>query len=256
MSMPGRLLNKVAIVTASTEGIGLAIAQRLAREGAKVVISSRQTNKVNKAVELLRSDNLECHGLVCHVAKKEDRQNLISETVKKYGGIDIVVSNAAVNPSFGPMFSMDENSWDKIFETNVKSTFFLVKEALPHLKKRKGSNILIISSLGAYAPFPLIAPYCVSKTALIGMTKAMGPPCADLGIRVNCIAPGVIKTKFSRALWDGVEETDTTNYKDFFMKRIGKPEEIAGAAAFLCSDDASYMTGETLIVAGGTNSRL
>ena len=109
--------------------------------------------------------------------------------------------------------------------------------------------------IAGYAPFPLIAPYSISKTALIGMTKAMGPPCAELGIRVNCIAPGVIKTKFSKALWED-EDVKEKGTSEFFMKRIGHPEEISGVATFLCSDDASYVTGETIIVAGGTNARL
>lgn len=248
-------MNKVALVTGSTEGIGFSIAKRLAQEGAKVVISSRKQANVDKALETLRKDKLECHGLVCHVGKSQDRTKLVNEAVEKYGSIDIVVSNAATNPSFGPMFDIDEASWDKIFDTNVKSSFFLVKECLPFLQKKKGSSVLIISSVGGYTPFPLIAPYSVSKTALIGMTKAMAPQCAEMGIRVNCIAPGIIKTNFSRALWDGNEEQFEES-SEFFMKRIGHPDEIAGTAAFLSSDDASYITGETIIVAGGVNARL
>lgn len=252
--MTGRLLNKVAIITGSTEGIGFSIAQRLAKEGAKVVISSRKQAKVDQALENLRKDNLECHGLVCHVAKSKDRSKLIEETVQKYGGIDILVSNAATNPSFGPIFDIEEDAWDKIFETNVKSTFFMIKQALPHLEKRKNPSILIISSIAAYAPFPLIAPYSISKTALVGMTKAMAPQCASLGIRVNCIAPGVIKTGFSKALWENEDLLKENN--DCFMKRVGTPDEIAGAAAFLCSDDASFITGETIVISGGSNARL
>ena len=252
--MAKRFLNKVAIVTASTEGIGFSIAQRLAREGAKVIVSSRKQNKVDKAVEQLKNENLDVHGLVCHVAKEADRKRLIDETIQKYGGLDILVSNAAANPHMGPMFDIDEGSWDKIFETNVKASFFMIKQALPHLKQRRNSSILIISSIAAFAPFPLIAPYSVSKTALIGMTKAMAPQCADMGIRVNCIAPGVIKTNFSKAIWEDQEQFKQNS--EFFMKRPGTSEEIAGTAAFLCSDDASYITGETVIVAGGSNARL
>merc|ERR1712150_167103 len=255
MSFTKRLVNKVALITGSTEGIGFSIAQRLAQEGAKVVISSRKQKNVDEALKSLKEKKLDCHGMVCHVGKNEDRSNLINETVKKYGGIDIVVSNAANNPAFGPIFDCDEASWDKIFETNVKATFFLVKEALPYLEQRKGSSVLIISSLGGYTPFPLIAPYSVSKTALIGLTKAMAPQAAALGIRVNCIAPGIIKTNFSRALWEGNEQMFEEG-NEFFMKRVGSPDEIAGTAAFLSSDDASYITGETIIVAGGVNARL
>jgi len=119
----------------------------------------------------------------------------------------------------------------------------------------RGSSIVIISSLGAYTPFPMIAPYSVSKTTLVGMTKAMAPHCASLGVRVNCIAPGVIKTNFSKALWEGNEDMFKES-GDFWMKRAGEPDEIGGTAAFLASDDASYITGETVIVAGGVNARL
>lgn len=255
MNMASRLMNKVALVTGSTEGIGFSIAKRLAQEGAKVVISSRKQANVDKALESLKSENLECHGLVCHVNKSDHRSNLINETVKKYGGIDIVVSNAASNPAFGQIFDIDEGSWDKIFDTNVKSAFFLIKEALPYLEQRKGSSVTIISSLGGYTPFPLIAPYSVSKTTLIGLTKAMAPQCAEMGIRVNCIAPGIIKTNFSKALWEGNEDMFKES-NEFFMKRVGHPDEIAGTAAFLSSEDASYITGETIIVAGGVNARL
>ncbi len=134
-------------------------------------------------------------------------------------------------------YKIDESSWDKIFETNVKATFFLIKEAMPYLEKRKGSSALIISSIGGYTPFPLIAPYSVSKTALIGLTKAMAPQAAAMGVRVNCIAPGIIKTNFSRALWEGNEQMFEEG-NEFFMKRVGHPDEIGGTAAFLCSDDA------------------
>lgn len=255
MSIVGRLANKVAIITGSTQGIGFSIAKRLAKEGAKVVISSRKQANVDEAVAKLKSENVDCIGLTCHVGKSEDRKNLIERTVEKYGGIDVVVSNAAINPSFGEIFDIEESSWDKIFDINVKSTFFLIKEAIPFLSQKKGSSIIIVSSLGAYTPFPMIAPYSISKTALVGMTKAMAPQCAQLGIRVNCIAPGIIRTNFSRALWEG-NETHFEESSEFMMKRVGEPDEIGGTAAYLASEDSSYVTGETIIVAGGVNARL
>lgn len=234
--------------------IGFSIAQRLAREGAKVVVSSRKQENVSKAVDLLKKENLDCLGVVCHVGKEGDRKKLIDKTVESYGGIDILVSNAATNPHFGNIFDIDEGTWDKLFDTNVKSTFFIIKQAMPYLNKRKDSNVLIISSIAGYSPFPLIAPYSISKTALIGMTKAMAPLCATHGVRVNCIAPGVIKTKFSSALWQ--DEKLLQENTDCFMKRVGDSDEVASTAAFLCSNDASYITGETIVCAGGTNARL
>jgi dehydrogenase/reductase SDR family protein 4 len=256
MSQSLRFLNKVAVVTGSTEGIGFSIAERLAKEGAKVVVSSRKQAKVDKAVDQLKSQNLDVHGLTCHVGKQEDRTRLIESAVEKYGGIDMLVSNAAANPHFGNVFDIDESNWDKIFDTNVKSTFFTIKEAIPHLEKRKNSSILIISSVAAYAPFRLIAPYSISKTALLGITKAIAPQCAEQGIRVNCLAPGVIKTNFSKALWSNEDILREQEEQMCFQKRMGTCDEMAGTAAFLLSEDANYITGETIIADGGSNSRL
>lgn len=250
-----RLEGKVAIVTASTLGIGFAIAERLGHEGAHVVVSSRKQKQVDSAVENLKKQGLSVLGLACHVGIKEDRTRLIVETVKKFGGIDILVSNAAVNPLFGPTFEATEESWDKIFDINIKSAFLLSKEVVPYLEKRGGGNIVFVSSIGGYNPFPLIALYSVSKTALLGLVKALVPQCASMNIRVNAIAPGIIKTRFSESLWKdpNVEKTASAQIP---MQRYGLPEECSGAVAFLVSDDASYITGETIVMAGGTQSRL
>lgn len=250
-----RLEGKVAIITASTDGIGFAIAQRLGQEGAHVVISSRKQDHVDHAVAKLKEANISVFGQVCHVGKADDRERLISETVSRHGGLDILVSNAAVNPTFGPILDTTEQQWDKIFEINVKAAFLLTKECVPHLEKRKGSSIVFVSSIGGYRPFDLLGPYSVSKTALLGLIPALAPQLHLKGIRVNGIAPGIIRTKFSGALWadESVEEQATAGIP---MKRLGEPHECAGAVAFLCSDDASYMTGETIIMAGGSQARL
>jgi len=253
--MTARLANKVAVVTASTEGIGFAIARRLALDGCKVVVSSRKEANVKKAIERLKNEKLECHGLVCHVGKQEDRKKLIDETISKYGGIDVLVTNAAVNPHFGSAFTIDEASWDKLFEINVKSTFFTIKQALPHMKNRKGASVIIVSSIAGLTPFQMLGPYSITKTALLGLTKAIAPECAQMGIRVNCIAPGIIKTNFSKALWENEDVLDISN-QNCPMKRVGDADECAGVASFLASDDASYITGETIVVAGGSPSRL
>ncbi|XP_077982208.1 dehydrogenase/reductase SDR family member 4-like [Glandiceps talaboti] len=250
-----KLDGKVAVVTASTDGIGFAIARKLAEDGAHVVISSRKQNNVDKAVETLKSENLSVSGMVCHVGKPEDRTKLLQSAAEKSGGIDILVSNAAVNPSFGPILDTTEKVWDKIFEINVKVAFFLSKEAIPYMEKRGGGSIVFVSSIGGYNSFELIAPYSVSKTALLGLTKAMAPQCATMNIRVNAIAPGVIKTKFSQAIVES-DEGRSLAEQQTALKRLGEPSECAGAVSFLCSDDASYITGETIIMAGGMPSRL
>lgn len=241
-------------MTASTDGIGLAIAERLATDGASVMISSRKQQNVDKTVSALRAKGLTVSGVVCHVADKDHRTNMIEKTVRDFGGIDLLVSNAAVNPVFGPILDVTEKAWDKIFDVNVTSTFFLVKEVVPYMEKRGGGSIVLVSSQGGYAPSEFMGPYSVSKTALLGLTKALVPQLSRMNIRVNCIAPAVIKTRFSEALWNNkLSQT----YKDNIpMKRFGEADECAGIVSFLLSSDASYITGETVVIAGGASTRL
>ncbi|CAG05752.1 unnamed protein product [Tetraodon nigroviridis] len=193
------LTGKVAIVTASTDGIGLAAAQALGSRGAHVVVSSRRQANVDKAVALLRSQDIQVTGTTCNVGKGEDREKLIQTALDRCGGIDILVSNAAVNPFFGNTLDSTEEVWDKILSVNVKSAFLLTKLVVPHMEKRGGGNIIFVSSVGAYQPMQGLGPYCVSKTALLGLTKVLAPELAQSNIRVNCVAPGVIKTRFSAA---------------------------------------------------------
>uniref|UniRef100_A0A8C4SNK6 Dehydrogenase/reductase (SDR family) member 4 n=1 Tax=Erpetoichthys calabaricus TaxID=27687 RepID=A0A8C4SNK6_ERPCA len=251
----GKLQGKVAVVTASTEGIGFAAARSLAQEGASVVLSSRSRENVERAVAELRHENLSVTGTTCHVGKSEDRERLVSMAVKEYGGIDILVTNAAVNPFFGNILDSTEAVWDKILDVNVKATFLLTKLVVPHMEKRGGGSVVIVSSIAGFQPFQFLGPYSVSKTALLGLTKALAPELAPLNIRVNCVAPGLIKTNFSAALWKD-ENVKEEFLKNVSMKRIAEPKEISGVISFLCSDDASYITGETIVTAGGMNARL
>nr|XP_015802286.2 dehydrogenase/reductase SDR family member 4 [Nothobranchius furzeri] len=249
------LTGKVAIVTASTDGIGLATAQALGKRGAHVVVSSRRQANVDKAVALLQSQSIKVTGTTCNVSSGEDREKLVQMTLDQCGGIDILVSNAAVNPFFGNIMDSTEDVWDKILSVNVKSSFLMTKLVVPHMEKRGGGNVIFVSSVGAYQPMQALGPYCVSKTALLGLTRALAPELAQSNIRVNCVAPGVIKTRFSSALWkneDVVEELK----KQLSIKRLGEPEEIGGVIAFLCSEEASYITGETITVTGGMGCRL
>ncbi|XP_037933693.1 dehydrogenase/reductase SDR family member 4 [Teleopsis dalmanni] len=250
-----RFQGKVAIVTASTDGIGFAIAKRLAEDGANVVISSRKEKNVANAVEKLRKLNLNVMGLKCHVAEASDRKQLFEETMRKYGKLNILVSNAAANPAVGPVLDCEENVWDKIFDINVKSSYLLAKEALPYLRKEKGSSIVFVSSIAGYDAFELLGAYSVSKTALIGLTKAASKDLAPEGIRVNCLAPGIIKTKFSQALHEE-ESANEAALARIPMRRLGMPDEMAGIVAFLVSDDASYITGESIVASGGMTARL
>lgn len=195
-----RLEGKVCIVTASTEGIGLAIAKRLGAEGGKVVVSSRKQANVDEAVKLLQDQGATVHGVACHVGNAGDRKKLFDETIKCFGGLDILVSNAAVNPEVGQVLDASEQAWDKIFDINVKSSFLLAKEAKPLLVKRGGGAVVFMSSIGGYQPFEELGAYSVSKTALFGLTKAAALDLVRENIRVNCVAPGIIETKFSASV--------------------------------------------------------
>ncbi|XP_066461093.1 dehydrogenase/reductase SDR family member 4-like [Eleutherodactylus coqui] len=251
LQAPRKLEGKVALVTASTDGIGLAIARRLAQDGAKVLVSSRKQQNVDKTVQELKMEGLDVEGTVCHVGKNEDRVKLVNTAIQKFGGVDILVSNAAVNPFFGNVLDSTEEVWEKILDVNVKATFLLVKLVVPKMQER-----------GRLSPPPAnsilgrrLGPYCVSKTALLGLTKVLAPELRSLNIRVNCLAPGVIRTRFGAIIWENESILDQAKHQ-LGISRIGEPEECAGAVSFLCSPDASYITGETLVVAGGGQSHL
>ncbi|KAG2628900.1 hypothetical protein PVAP13_3KG404500 [Panicum virgatum] len=213
-----RLEGKVAVVTASTQGIGLAIAERLGLEGAAVVISSRKQKNVDDAVKRLKAQGITAVGAVCHVSDAQQRKSLIDTAVKNFGHIDILVSNAAANPTVDGILEMKEAVLDKLWDINVKASILLLQDAAPHL--RKGSSVIIISSIAGYNPEQGLTMYGVTKTALLGLTKRK-------------------------------ELTERT-----IIKRLGSVEDMAAVAAFLASDDASFITAETIVVAGGIQSRL
>jgi len=226
------------------------------------VISSRRQDNVDEVVGRLKKQGLTVAGLVCHVGNAADRTKLIDFTLSTFGRIDILVNNAGINPHMGDILDITEEMWDKLFDVNVKAAFLLTKAVVPHMEKVGGGSIIFNASIGAYKPPVGIAAYGVTKTTLLGLTKAFAVSLVHQNIRVNCIAPGVIKTKMSRALWDkgpGQSEDDKTAGEGLWeipMGRFGEPKECAGAVTFLCSDDASYITGETIAIAGGVQSRL
>ena len=250
------LSGKIAIVTGSTDGIGLDIARRLGLDGCKVVVSSRKADNVDRAKIQLQSEGIDAIGLTCNVGHDEDRRRLVATTVDKFGRIDILVNNAAANPFFGHILDCSESHWDKIFDTNVKAPFLLTQLVAPEIAKQQdGGAILIVASLAGLNPFPFLGPYSVSKTALLGLTKALAAELAPKNIRVNCLAPGIIDTKFASALTSNEEAMEAT-MAFTPMKRVGVPADVSGVASFLCSEDAAYITGETLVIAGGAPSRL
>lgn len=249
-SLPNRYDKKICLVTGSSQGIGYEILKRFGQEGAIVILSSRKKENCDKASKELTSLFIKHDIITCNFNQKAEREKLFNQIKNKYNKLDVLVCNIAVNPYFGNAYEIMEKEYDKIFETNVKNTFFTIKEALPLLKLSKNGNILIISSQAGYTPFKMIGVYSMSKTVLISMTKLLAEELAKFKIRVNCVAPGIIRTKFSSAILESEEA------KGNFMKRVGEPSEISGAAAFLCSDEASFITGETLCVTGGMYGRL
>lgn len=183
-----RYEGKVVLVTAATAGIGLGIAERLGQEGAKLVICSRKQNNVEDTLKLLKSKSIECVGCVCHVGNREHLKKFVQLAIDSYGKIDALVSNAAVNPASGPLLDIPESAIDKTLEINIKAAIMLVKEVAPHLKR--GASIVFISSYTAFNPSAPLAIYAVSKTAVVGLTKAFANELGPRGIRVNCVAPG------------------------------------------------------------------
>ncbi|KAM4809964.1 dehydrogenase/reductase SDR family member 4-like [Rhinophrynus dorsalis] len=250
-----KVLNgKVAVVTGSTYGIGLAIARRLAQDGAHVLLCSRMQENVNKAVKKLKEEGLSISGIRCHVGNADDREELLMTVLQRYGKIDILICNAAVNPFVGPLFETTESMWEKVFQVNVISTFLLIKLMVPHMTKHGGGSIIICSSFIGYIPHPYIGPYSVTKTALLGLTNILAQALRSINIRVNGLALGLINTSFSNVIRNTPELE--TKLIPIGVHRFGEPEECAGIASFLCSSDASYINGENIAVTGGILGRL
>ncbi|CAJ0560679.1 unnamed protein product, partial [Mesorhabditis spiculigera] len=230
-----RFEGEVAIVTAATLGIGYAIAERLGLEGASVVICSRKKQNVEEAVASLKKAGVKnVVGIECQISNGDDQKRLVDFTLEKFGKITILVNNHGINPAFGDMMDLEDRTWDKLFETNVKSGWQLTKLVVPHMQKHGSGNILFNASIGGYVPPAMIATYAVTKTAVLGLTKALAKELSKYRIRVNAIAPGVIKTKMSKALWESGEQ-GLAEAQEISMGRLGVPEDCAGAVAFLVS---------------------
>uniref|UniRef100_A0A8C8UJW6 Dehydrogenase/reductase SDR family member 4 n=1 Tax=Peromyscus maniculatus bairdii TaxID=230844 RepID=A0A8C8UJW6_PERMB len=251
----GVLAERVAVLTGSTVGIGFAIARRLAKDGAHVVISSRKQQNVDRAVATLQEEGLSVTGTVCHVGKAEDRERLVAKALEHSGGVDFLVCNAGVNPLVGSTLGASEQVWDKILNVNVKAPALLLSQLLPHMEKRGNAAVILVSSISAYFPLVELGAYNVSKTALLGLTRTLALELAPKNIRVNCLVPGVIKTDFSKVVRTGNKAVWNHLKESYQLQRIGQPEDCAGLVSFLCSADASYITGENIVVAG-CSSRL
>jgi NAD(P)-dependent dehydrogenase (short-subunit alcohol dehydrogenase family) len=245
-----QLDGKIALITGASKGIGEAIARGLAEFGARVVISSRKQDALDGVAEAFRADGLEATGIEAHMGSIEDIHALVDKTVETYGGLDIIINNAAANPVFGPIHDTDERAFDKIIEVNLKGPFELCKKVYPILKRRGGGSIVNISSIGGLSPEPGIGIYSVSKAAINNLTQAMAQDWGADNIRVNAICPGLIKTKFSEALWSD-EKILNRFIKQIPLGRAGTTDDVAGLAVFLASDAAAYCSGGIYRVDGG-----
>ena len=246
------LQGKVAVITGSSKGIGKAIAHRMAEQGAKVVISSR---KAEPCAEVTAEINKQfgagtAISIPANISSKEQLKNLVDETCRQLGQIDVLVCNAASNPYYGPMAGIEDDQFRKIFENNVLANHWLIGFVAPQMIARKDGSIIIVSSIGGLRGTPVIGAYGISKAADLQLARNLAHEYGPHNVRVNCIAPGLIKTDFAKALWEDAEalqrRTSTTP-----LRRIGEPDEIAGAAVFLASQAGSFVTGQTIVVDGG-----
>ena len=247
------LTGKVAVVTGSSKGIGRAIAERLAEHGARVVVSSRKEDACETVAAGIRARGGQAMVIPCHIARKEALQALVDRTTAAWGGIDILVCNAAVNPYLGPAAGASDEVYERIMGANVRSNFWLCNMVLPQMAVRGGGSVIIISSIGGLRGSAQLGLYAISKAADMQLARNICVEWGPKNIRANAIAPGLVRTDFARALWeDPVLYRKRT--KDTPLQRIGEPDEIAGAAVFLASKAGSFMTGQTLVIDGGTTT--
>ena len=244
------LEGKVAIVTGASKGIGKAIAEALAEYGAKVVVSSRAQEAVDEVANEIKAKGFEATGISCHVGREDQRQALVEKTIATYGGVDILVNNAATNPVFAPVEAIENDVFDKVMNVNVKACFDLAKLCFPSMKERKGGSIINIASVEGMKPSNGLSIYSVSKSALIMLTQSQASEWGKYGIRSNAICPGLIKTKFSEALWSNDTLMQQVN-NHLPLRRAAESSELSGLAVYLASDASSYTTGAVLNADGG-----
>jgi NAD(P)-dependent dehydrogenase (short-subunit alcohol dehydrogenase family) len=249
------LTSKVAVITGSSRGIGRAIAEAMAEQGARVVISSRKAEACEEAAAAINAKHGDGKAIVvpANISSKEALQHLVDETKRQFGRIDVLVCNAASNPYYGPMGGISDDQFRKILENNVIANHWLIQMAAPEMIARKEGSIIIVSSIGGLSGSTLIGAYNISKAADFQLARNLAAEFGPAGVRVNCIAPGLIRTDFARALWENPETLKSVT-RHTPMRRIGEPHEIAGAAVFLASPASTFMTGQTIIVDGGSTT--
>ena len=244
------LSGKVALITGSSRGIGKAIAEQMAKHGARVVISSRKADSCAATAAEITAAGGSAFAHACTVGHKEDLQRLVDATIARWGQIDILVCNAATNPTFGPSISTPDEAFEKVMQTNLYSNVWLCNMTLPAMAQRRDGAVIIVSSVGGLIGSSLLGAYCISKAADMQLARNLAVEWGPHNIRVNCIAPGVIRTHFSRALWADPARGEAVA-RSYPLRRLGEPEDVAGVAVLLGSRAGNFITGQTIVVDGG-----
>ncbi|HEY1728567.1 MAG TPA: SDR family oxidoreductase [Candidatus Baltobacteraceae bacterium] len=244
------LHGRVAVITGSTRGIGLAIAQRMAEFGANVVISSRKEDACVQVADSITKAGGSALAIAANIGDREALQKLVDRTIARWGKIDILVCNAAINPHFGPLRTIEDSAFDKIMASNVRSNLWLCNMVIPQMAERKDGAVVVISSIAGLKGNAMLGAYGISKAAEIELVRNLAVEWGRANVRVNAIAPSIVRTDFARALW---ENPDTYNdaIARYPLGRIGEPDDIAGAAIFLASRAGAFVTGQVIVVDGG-----
>jgi NAD(P)-dependent dehydrogenase (short-subunit alcohol dehydrogenase family) len=246
------LSGKVALITGSSRGIGKAIAERLAEHGAKVTISSRKLDICEETAAEINARRPEAAiAVAANISSKADLQRLVDETRAAFGKIDVLVCNAASNPHFGPMLGISDEAFRKVLENNILANHWLAQMVVPEMRQRRDGSIIIISSIGGLRGSAEIGAYNVSKAADLQLARNLARELGPDNIRVNCIAPGLVKTEFARALWDTPDHEARASFATP-LGRLGEPDDIAGAAVFLAARAGAWVSGQVIVVDGGT----
>lgn len=247
------LTGKTAIVTGSTRGIGRAIAEGLAAHGARVAISSRKADACEAVAEAIRADGGEAIAVPCHAGKREELERLVEQTRKAFGPVDIAVANAAVNPHYGSALDIPDSALEKTLQVNIQGTWWLCQLVLPEMRERHDGVILLISSTGALRGSTVLGAYATTKAANIQMARNLAAEFGPDNVRVNAIAPGLVKTDFAKALYDD-PKVEKARIAATPLRRLGEPEDLAGVAVMLASRAGAWITGQTFVVDGGVTS--
>ena len=251
---PFSLAGKTAVVTGSSRGIGRAIAIAYARAGAKVVVTSRKIDACTAVVEQIRGEGLQALAVACNISSKEQIHALVDRAEATFGAVDVLVCNAAVNPFYGPMAEIPDDAFAKTLQVNIVSNAWLINRVAPKMAERGGGAVVIVSSIAGLTGSRVLGAYAISKGADLQMARNLALEWGRQGIRVNCIAPGLVKTDFAKALWDH-PDTLAKALASSPLAMIGEPEDIAGAALLLGSDAGRFITGTTIVVDGGATVR-